>query len=116
MPADEMTDRIVRALSNPWVTFLGHVSGRKLLIRDGYTVEYARIFDAAAENGVLIDAERPDQLQQEILRFAADPHLRRRFGEAGNQIGQSFTADVMCRKYLALYLRAVAQRALRVGE
>lgn len=55
MDPDEMSDRIIRAISNPWVTFLGHLTGRKLLIRDGYSVEYDRIFDAAAQHGVVIE-------------------------------------------------------------
>ena len=45
MTKDEMTERMLRALDNPYVTFLGHLTGRKLLSRDGYTVEYERIFD-----------------------------------------------------------------------
>lgn len=55
MPADEMTERILRAMDDPDMTFLGHLSGRKLLVRDGYSVEYERIFDRAAERGVIIE-------------------------------------------------------------
>lgn len=51
----EMTDRILRAMDNPFLTILGHVSGRKLLIRPGYEVEYERIFDKAVERGVIIE-------------------------------------------------------------
>jgi DNA polymerase (family 10) len=39
MSRDEMTERILRAMDDPHVTFLGHLTGRKLLTRDGYTVE-----------------------------------------------------------------------------
>lgn len=55
MDKDEMTERILRALDDPHVTFLGHLTGRKLLVREGYTVEYDRIFDRAAERGVMIE-------------------------------------------------------------
>ena len=55
MDKDEMTERILRALDDPHVTFLGHLTGRKLLTRDGYTVDYDRIFDKAAERGVIIE-------------------------------------------------------------
>ncbi len=55
MPKDEMTERIVQALQNPFVTFLGHLTGRLLLSRDGYSVDFEKIFDAAAENGVMIE-------------------------------------------------------------
>lgn len=55
MDRDAMTDRICRAMDDPHVTFLGHLTGRKLLARDGYTVDYDRIFDKAAERGVIIE-------------------------------------------------------------
>ena len=35
LTAREMTERIVRAVSNPLVTMLGHATGRLLLARDG---------------------------------------------------------------------------------
>lgn len=79
MPSDEMSDRMVRAMSNPWVTFLGHVSGRKLLIRDGYSVEYDKIFDAAAANGVLIEINgnpRRLDLDWKLMRRALDRGVR----------------------------------------
>jgi DNA polymerase (family 10) len=55
MPKDQMTDRILKAMDDPTVTFLGHLTGRRLLSRDGYSVEYDRIFDKAAERGVMIE-------------------------------------------------------------
>jgi DNA polymerase (family 10) len=55
MTTDEMTERMLRALDNPHVTMLGHLTGRKLLTRDGYTVEYERIFEKAATRGVMIE-------------------------------------------------------------
>ncbi len=55
MSKEEMTDRILRALDDPHVTFLGHMTGRKLLKREGYTVEYDRIFEKAGERGVMIE-------------------------------------------------------------
>jgi DNA polymerase (family 10) len=55
MDKSEMTERILRALDDPFVTFLGHATGRKLLERDGYTFEFDRIFDRAAARGVMIE-------------------------------------------------------------
>jgi DNA polymerase (family 10) len=55
MQKDEMTERILKALDDPHVTFLGHLTGRLLLSRDGYSVDYDRIFDRAAERGVIIE-------------------------------------------------------------
>lgn len=54
-PIDEMTSRIIRALENPFVTFLGHLTGRLLLSRPGYEIHYDQVFEAAAQNGVIIE-------------------------------------------------------------
>ena len=55
MPKDEMTERILKALDDPHVTFLGHMTGRKLLSRDGYTFDYDRIFERAGQRAVMIE-------------------------------------------------------------
>jgi DNA polymerase (family X) len=55
MDKSEMTERILRALDNPFVTFLGHATGRMLLSREGYTFDFDRIFDRAAARGVMIE-------------------------------------------------------------
>jgi DNA polymerase (family 10) len=55
MSKEEMTERMLRALDNPYVTFLGHLTGRKLLSRDGYSIDYERIFEKAAKKGVMIE-------------------------------------------------------------
>lgn len=55
MSKDQMTERILTAMDDPHVTFLGHLTGRLLLSRDGYQVDYDRIFDKAAERGVIIE-------------------------------------------------------------
>jgi DNA polymerase (family X) len=54
-PKDEMTERMLKALDDPWVTFLGHITGRKLLGRDGYTVDFDRVFERAAKRSVCIE-------------------------------------------------------------
>ena len=51
----EMTDRILRAIENPHVTCLGHLTGRLLLEREGYPVNIPKILDAAAANGTWIE-------------------------------------------------------------
>jgi len=55
MDKSEMTARILRAVDDPFATFLGHATGRKLLERDGYTFEFDRVFDRCAERGVMIE-------------------------------------------------------------
>lgn len=51
----DMTARIIRAIENPRVTMLGHVTGRLLLRREGYQVDFAKIIDAAIANRVIIE-------------------------------------------------------------
>jgi DNA polymerase (family X) len=55
MTREQMTNRIVRALSNPHVTMLGHPTGRLLLARDGYAVDLDAVIDAAAKAGTMIE-------------------------------------------------------------
>ncbi len=50
-----MTARIIRALENPRITMLGHLTGRLLLRREGYRVDAAKIIDAAIAHGVVIE-------------------------------------------------------------
>jgi DNA polymerase (family 10) len=52
---DEMTSRLVRAVSNPCVTFLGHPTGRLLLAREGYDFDLDAVLDAAEANGVIVE-------------------------------------------------------------
>jgi DNA polymerase (family X) len=51
----EQTKRIIRAIENPHVTMLGHVTGRLLLERPGYAVNLPAIIDAAAATGTIIE-------------------------------------------------------------
>ncbi len=52
---DEMTARILRALSNPYADMLGHATGRLLLRREGYPINYNAIIDFCAKNGRVIE-------------------------------------------------------------
>ncbi|MCE9518601.1 MAG: DNA polymerase/3'-5' exonuclease PolX [Verrucomicrobia bacterium] len=51
----EQTKRIIRAMENPHVTMLGHVTGRLLLERPAYAVNIPAIIKAAAETGTIIE-------------------------------------------------------------
>jgi DNA polymerase (family 10) len=55
LPQAEMTERIIRAISNPHVTMLGHMTGRLLLMREPYALDIPAIIDAAAETGTIIE-------------------------------------------------------------
>lgn len=67
----QMTDRLLRAISNPNVSLIGHPTGRMLLRREGYSFDYDKVFAAAAQAGVAMEHNAyPDRLD---LR---DQHLR----------------------------------------
>ena len=55
LPEAEMTKRIIRAIENPHITMLGHLTGRLLLQRPAYQVNVAAVIDAAAETGTIIE-------------------------------------------------------------
>jgi DNA polymerase (family 10) len=52
---NEQTDRILRAVANPFVTVLGHMTGRQLLRRPGYEVDIEKILAACAKHGVAVE-------------------------------------------------------------
>ncbi len=64
-----MTARILRAIEQPHVTMLGHLTGRLLLRREGYTVNTAKIIDAAIANGVIIELNANPQRLDMDWRF-----------------------------------------------
>jgi DNA polymerase (family 10) len=59
----EMTERLVRAVSSPHVSLLGHPTGRILLRRDGYAFDLNAVLKAAAAHGVAMELNAyPDRL------------------------------------------------------
>ncbi|REJ81778.1 MAG: DNA polymerase/3'-5' exonuclease PolX [Bacteroidetes bacterium] len=55
MDIDKATQRLIRAIENPFTTILGHPSGRLLLAREAYPLDYKKVIDACAANGVIIE-------------------------------------------------------------
>ncbi len=55
LPPEEQTQRMLRAIANPYVDIIGHPTGRILLGREGYTLDIDAIIDAAAEHAVSIE-------------------------------------------------------------
>jgi DNA polymerase (family X) len=51
----QMTDRMLRALTNPHVDILGHATGRMLLKRPPYPLDVEAVIDAAARTGTAIE-------------------------------------------------------------
>lgn len=55
MDEDKATARLLKAIENPYTTILGHPTGRLLLSRKGYDIDYKKIIDACAANKVVIE-------------------------------------------------------------
>ncbi len=59
----QMTDRLLRAISNPNVSIVGHPTGRILLRRDSYGFDLEKVLAAAAQNKVAMEHNAyPDRL------------------------------------------------------
>jgi DNA polymerase (family 10) len=52
---DEQTARLIKAVSHPRTTILGHMTGRKLLSRDGYDIDIEAVLKACAAHGVAVE-------------------------------------------------------------
>jgi DNA polymerase (family 10) len=55
MDEEKATARLIKAIENPYTTILGHPTGRLLLSRGGYPIDYQKVIDACAANGVVIE-------------------------------------------------------------
>jgi DNA polymerase (family 10) len=55
MAEDKATARLIKAIENPYTTILGHPTGRLLLSRNGYSIDYKKVIDACAANGVVME-------------------------------------------------------------
>jgi DNA polymerase (family 10) len=55
MTKTEATNRLVRAIENPYTRILGHPTGRLLLRREGYPINHERVIEACAEHGVALE-------------------------------------------------------------
>lgn len=55
MDEDKATARLLKAIENPFTTILGHPTGRLLLSRSGYPLDYKKIIDACAAHHVVIE-------------------------------------------------------------
>jgi len=76
---EEQTQRMLRAISNPYVDIIGHPTGRILLEREGYSLDIEAVIDAAAEHGVCIEINaHPSRLDLDwrYLRRARDKGIK----------------------------------------
>jgi DNA polymerase (family 10) len=55
MSEEKATERLIKAIENPYTSILGHPTGRLLLARQGYPINHKKIIDACAANKVSIE-------------------------------------------------------------
>ncbi|MFP4638096.1 MAG: DNA polymerase/3'-5' exonuclease PolX [Spirochaetaceae bacterium] len=62
-PGDEQTERIIRAMDNPYCNIIAHPTGRILGSRPPYAVDVRRLLEAAAERGCFLEINaQPERL------------------------------------------------------
>jgi DNA polymerase (family X) len=79
MSEKDMTRRITKALTNNFVTMLGHPTGRLLLAREPYPVNMSQVIEAAADHGKCIEINaHPMRLDLDwrLCRTARDKGVR----------------------------------------
>jgi DNA polymerase (family 10) len=100
MPPGEMTARLLRAVSHPLVTILGHPTGRLLLGRQGSFFDIEAVADAAAAHDTFLEINANPQrldLSEELVRraaargarFAIDPDAHSTRGVRDTALGVS---------------------------
>jgi DNA polymerase (family 10) len=68
---EEMTERLLAAIENPYTQIIAHPTGRLVLRRDPFVYDMEKILDAAREHGVAMECNAyPDRLDLK------DVHLR----------------------------------------
>ena len=66
MDQDKAMRRVMGAITNPYTTIMGHMTGRLLLRRKGYPVDHKAIIDACAEHHVVIEINaNPNRLDMD---------------------------------------------------
>ncbi|GCE26120.1 DNA polymerase/3'-5' exonuclease PolX [Dictyobacter alpinus] len=76
---EEQTQRMLRAIANPYVDIIGHSTGRILLGRPGYPLDMDQVIEAAAQHGTCIEINaHPSRLDLDwrYIRKARDKGIK----------------------------------------
>jgi DNA polymerase (family 10) len=76
---EKQTERILRAMDNPYFTILAHPTGRLINAREPYEIDLERVLDAARERGRIVELNaHPDRLDLDdrACRVAKDAGVR----------------------------------------
>jgi DNA polymerase (family 10) len=78
MKEEKAMMRLLSAIENPYITILGHMSGRRLLKRAAYPVDHKTVIDACAVHGVVIEINANPQrldMKWEWVEYALEKNL-----------------------------------------
>ncbi|MFA6693569.1 MAG: PHP domain-containing protein [Bacillota bacterium] len=79
MSKTEMTDRIIKAMENPYVHSIGHITGRLLGRRPGYELDWERIIKAAKKTHTALELNAsPERLDiaEEFLGAVIENNIK----------------------------------------
>ncbi|RJR26533.1 DNA polymerase/3'-5' exonuclease PolX [candidate division WWE3 bacterium] len=76
---EQMTQRIIKAIENPYITFIGHPSGRLINERDACDIDWKSVFDALVQNDRMIEINsQPNRLDltDDLVRVALERGIK----------------------------------------
>ncbi len=76
---DTITNRLVKAIENPYVTFISHPSGRLINEREACDIDWKKIFDALVANNKMIEINsQPNRLDlsDDLVRVAINKGIK----------------------------------------
>jgi len=77
MDKEQMTERIIKAMKNPYVDIISHPTGRLINQREEYKIDFDKILQAAKETGTVLE------INAHPMRLDLNDHNIRRAKEAG---------------------------------
>ena len=78
LPREEMTERILAAIENPYTQIIAHPTGRLVMRREPFDYDMEKILDAAAKNGVAMESQCVSRPPGPEGRSSADGEAARR--------------------------------------
>ena len=89
------TERILKAMENPYVNLIGHPFGRQYGYREGYPLDFDRVLDKALETGTAleINSQRED-LDSQHIRQAVERGVKLVVNSDAHSVGQLWTTRI----------------------
>jgi DNA polymerase (family X) len=110
---EAMTRRLIRACENPYVTIIGHPTGRSVGAYEGYAFDYDAVFAAAARTGTALEIDGapvrldlPSALARRAREFGvtfscdSDAHGATQLGNITYAVGQARRAWITAAEVL----------------